>query len=116
MITHEFIETANRAAAVTGFINPDFRAATKGENAYTFRSYYDFNGGTNSKGETLKIEVSTGEDSGDKKQLAAPLAQDRTHAHDITPLLVHIYLCYRRGGQLLGKIQPTAQTPKDVHG
>lgn len=68
MITREFIEAANAAAAAAGFINPDFRAATNGENAYTFRCLYDFKG-TNRKGETLRVEISTGEDSGDKRSL-----------------------------------------------
>lgn len=88
MITREFIETANAAAAAAGFINPDFRAATKGENAYTFRSYYDFNGGTNGKGETLKIGVSTGEDSSDKNSLPR-----LWHKAGHTPTILRRYWC-----------------------
>ncbi len=65
MITPQFIEAANAAAAKVGFINPNFVAARNGENAYTFRSFYDFKD-TSRKGETLKVEISTGEDSGTK--------------------------------------------------
>lgn len=89
MITREFIEAANAAAAAAGFINPDFRAATNGENAYTFRSLYDFKG-TNRKGETMIIEVTTGEDSGDKRSLPR-----LWHKAGNTPTILRHYWCLK---------------------